>query len=210
MKVLNLDKDPSGQTYLLQTALHDLGLYDGRLDNWRGPATDAAEKSFRDSLVESSDSGDRPLKGDGTWPWTAEVSGADVIVRNARATCFGGSGDPQDGGGTASGISTADNPGIEACSLPMDGRMFKGLSPGEHRALDGSPIPRVPWKTLVQVTRGVQTFTFPVIDLGPGKRTGNALDLTIAAARRFDSKASATNFEAQVDFRILDGAKFAT
>lgn len=207
MKIPNLDKDPTGQTYLLQTALHDLGFYSGRIDNWRGTGTNEAEKAFRSSFSETP--GSKTL-GDGTWPWTASIDGADVIVTDARATCFGGSGDPQDGGDTASGISTAKHPEIAACSLPMDGRMFKGLSPAEHRALDGSPIPRVPWQTIVRVTHNGQTEDFPVIDLGPGKRTGNALDLTIAAARRFNPKASATNFEMRCDYRVIGAAQFVS
>jgi hypothetical protein len=149
------------------------------------------------------------LRGDGTWPWHAHIDGDDIVIIGARATCFGGAADPQDSGETASGISTKDNPALAACSLPMDGRQFKGLSRPEHAALDGSPIPRLPWKTKVQITAGAKTITVPVIDLGPGKRTGNAIDLTIAAARQFYPKASATNFEARVDVRILGGAKLA-
>lgn len=146
--------------------------------------------------------------GDGTWPWTAEIDGEDIVVRNARATCFGGSGDPQDDGSTASGISTKD-PSVLGCALPMDGRMFTHLSPGEHMALDGSPIPRMPWKTpvCIQATGGM-SFEVPVIDLGPNKHTGNAIDLTIAAARLIDPNATATNFEARVDYRIAGGAKY--
>lgn len=150
------------------------------------------------------------LAGDGTWPWKAHIDGDDIVVLGARATCFGGSSDPQDNGDTASGISTKKNPDLAAVSLPMDGLAFHGLSRAEHAALDGSPIPRIPWNTPVEVTSGGITFTFPVIDLGPGKRTGNALDLTIAAARMFNPKASATNFELRCDYRILGGAQFAT
>lgn len=152
--------------------------------------------------------GNKNALGDGTWPWTARIDGDDVLVENARMTCFGGSNDPQDSGETASGISTKRNPDLAACSLPMDGRMFASLSKAEHGALDGSPIPRVPWRTLVRVTVNGKSVDLPVIDLGPGKRTGNALDLTIAAARLFNPAASATNFEARGSYRILGGAKF--
>ncbi len=88
--------------------------------------------------------------------------------------------------------------------------MFSRLSEAEHAALDGSPIPRVPWKTEVRVTNGIGTVNLPVIDLGPGKRTGNAIDLTIAAARFFKPNATARNFEARVDFTIIGAAKFVT
>jgi hypothetical protein len=61
---------------------------------------------------------------------------------------------------------------------------------------------------MVRVTVDNKSIDVPVIDLGPGKRTGNALDLTIAAARQFNPKASATNFEARGSYRILGAAKF--
>lgn len=147
--------------------------------------------------------------GDGTWPWTARIDGEDVVVDNCRMTCFGGSSDPQDSGETASGVSTKKDPMIIACSLPMDGRMFPGLSRAEHSALDGSPIPRVPWNTIVEVHVNGTTLTLPVIDLGPGKRTGNALDLTIGAARLVKHFASATNFEANGSYRVIGAAKYA-
>lgn len=139
---------------------------------------------------------------DPAWPWSAERDGADLVVRNARATCFGGCDDPQDSGLTASGISTKRNPNLAAVALPMDGRMFTGLTRAEHAALDGSPIPRIPFKTIVEVACGGKTFLWPVIDLGPGRRTGNAIDLTLAAARLINPRASARNFEARVDYRI--------
>ncbi len=130
-------------------------------------------------------------------------------MTNARATCFGGSDDPQDDGQTASGISTK-NPAVFGVALPMDGRQFPGASHGTHVALDGSPIPKVPWRTLVRVEAMGQKHEFMAIDLGPAKRTGNALDLTIAAARMFDPRASATNFEMRCTYRIIGGAKFVT
>lgn len=146
------------------------------------------------------------LKGDGTWPFTACIDGADIVVENVLATCFGGDSDPQDSGETASGINTRRQPGIAGCALPMN-------TPATS-VLRGSPLPRVPWKTLVEVSDGNMKVTVPVIDLGPGKqaskKTGpaHAIDLTIAAAREFDPKASATNFSRMVSFRILGGAKF--
>ena len=146
------------------------------------------------------------LRGDGTWPWHAMIDGEDIVVTGARATCFGGSNDPEDSGETASGISTKRNPKLAACALPM---RYAGRNRALLKALGGSPIPKVPWKTPVQITCGRKTITVPVIDLGPAKRTGNAIDLTIAAARMFDPRATATRFAARVDFRILGAAKHA-
>lgn len=152
------------------------------------------------------------LKGDGSFKFTAEIVGDDIVLRNVRATCFGGSNDPQDTGETASKLSTKDFPWLAAVSLPMDGWRFDSRSKTFHAALDGSPIPRVPWGTLVRITHmngvDVPDYTFPVIDLGPNKKTGNALDLTIAAARLYSARASAINFEATVDFTIIGGAKY--
>lgn len=146
--------------------------------------------------------------GDGTWAFRARIDGDDVVVGECRITCFGGGDDPQDSGETASGISTKSNPGLAACALPMDGRYFPGLSRSEHLALDGSPIPRVPWRTIVTVEIDGITLNIPAIDLGPAKRTKNGLDLTIAAARLVKANASATDFEAKGSYRVVGAAKY--
>lgn len=147
------------------------------------------------------------LRGDGTWPWNAFVVGPDIVVRNCRGTAFGGSRDPEDSGETASGISTKANPAMRACALPM---IYTGKNQALKAALGGSPIPRLPWKTWVEIRElsTGKTLTVPVIDLGPAKRTGNAIDLTVAAARYFDPKATATRFSIRCDYRIIGGAKF--
>jgi hypothetical protein len=101
----------------------------------------------------------------------------------------------------------------------MDGRQFS-MTPPEHAALDGSPIPKVPWHTLVEVTIDGQKSTpqSGVIDLGPGKKASrpgqpHALDLTVAAAKIFAPDASlknlATSFEKRGSYRIIGGATFA-
>ncbi len=149
------------------------------------------------------------LKGTVGWKFTARVDGDDIVVDNCRATCFGGSDDPQDSGETASGISTKKNPRIEAVALPMS-MSGQHVPASVHDALDGSPIPKVPWKTIVEVTCGDKTHAFPVIDLGPHRRVGNALDLTIAAAKLFNPKATATNFEMTCSYRIKGGARYIT
>jgi hypothetical protein len=60
---------------------------------------------------------------------------------------------------------------------------------------------------MVEVESGGVKITVPVIDLGPHKRTGNAIDLTIAAARKFNPRATARNFAIRVSYRILGAAK---
>lgn len=194
-----------------------LGLAD---DGVIGPKTLDKLESIVDLYVQSfpppAKTEGMVLKGDGTWPFTARVDGDDIVVENVKATCFGGSSDPQDNGDTASGMSTKTNPLIQAVSLPMDGRQFPGMSAAEHRALDGSPIPRLPWHTMVEVTANGKLIrpNQGVIDLGPGKQAtrpgslAHAIDLTVAAARLIDPKASATNFSAVVSYRIIDGAKY--
>jgi hypothetical protein len=157
------------------------------------------------------------LKGDGTWPWFAQIDGNDIVVLDAKATAFGGSSDPQDSGKTASGCATKGKPSLLGCALPMNGY---AKSPAEHSALDGTPIPKMGFGVLpncgdnpigahVVVTDRAtgRNITVPVIDLGPAKKTGHALDLTVAAAQIFKSNATANNFGMKLDYRILNGLK---
>lgn len=147
------------------------------------------------------------LRGDGTWPWSAHVDGDDILVIGVTGTCFGGSDDTMDSGETASGISTKDRPNLKACALPM---AYSGTNRALRKALGGSPIPKVPWGTMVEIMSNGRRLRVPVIDLGPGKRTGDAIDLTIAAARFFDGKATANDFMIQCSYRIIGGAKHLT
>ena len=135
------------------------------------------------------------LTGDGSWGFMAVVEGDDIVVRNAQATWFGGANDPEDNGETASGISTKRRPDIQGCALPMN---------FGHCA--GSPIPKLTWGTPVEITHleSGKTITVPVIDLGPARSTGNALDLTVAAFKQF---APLSDGKVVVDYRILGAAK---
>lgn len=137
-----------------------------------------------------------------TWKFTAKREGSDILVENVRATCFGGDADPQDSGETASGLSTIKFKWLAAVALPM---RYTGTSKAMLNALGGSPIPKVPWGTLVRVTdlKTGKSFDLPVIDLGPARKTGNAIDLTVAAARLFTPLASATNFSMRCSYRVL-------
>ena len=155
------------------------------------------------------------LRGDGSWPWTAWVDGEDILVEGI-STAFGGDDDSEDGGSTASGFNTKGHPGLFACALPM--------RDDDLEALRGSPIPRMPFGLHADGTRnpegawvavvfdGVDNApaVLPVIDLGPGKRTGHVIDLTVAAARLRDAGATADNFEARVTYRIIGGARYLT
>lgn len=171
------------------------------------PFFQAIVQFFQSLTKPKMDSSLTVLRGDGSWPFSAHVDGNDILVMGVRATCFGGSNDPEDNGETASGISTKHNPTLKACALPM---IYTGNSKALLKALGGSPIPKLPWKTMVEVMANSKRLIVPVIDLGPAKRTGNALDLTIAAARYFDGSATATSFELECSYRIIGGAKYLT
>jgi hypothetical protein len=187
-------------------------------------------------VANKPQSGDRPppdqpkgkiLTGDGTWAFQATIDGDDIIVNDIVITCFGGWGDgniddPQDSGGTASHRNTKTER-IEGVAIPMDAAQFPGMEssdPDGYHALVGSPLPKIPWATKVQVTIGAQTFTPAdgIVDLGPGKRATkdpaepHALDLTPRAAALFQPnqplRTLARNFEERGSYRIIGGAKF--
>ena len=165
-------------------------------------------KSIFQTKPPMSDTSDlNILRGDGSWPWSAHVDGDDILVIGVTDTCFGGSNDPMDSGETASGISTRDNPTLKACALPM---IYSGSNKALRRALGGSPIPKLPWQTKVEIIADGKHLIVPVIDLGPAKRTGDAIDLTVAAARFFNPRATANNFLLHCNYRIIGGAKHLT
>jgi hypothetical protein len=164
------------------------------------------------------------LSGDGSWSFTADIVGDDIVVHDIVITCFGGAFDPQDNGQTASGVNTKTN-AIRGVSIAMDGRQFTGISSAVHRALDGAPIPRLrnahgltAWHLPVEVNIGNVFYTPPdgIVDLGPGKQASDpgkphGLDLTPLAASYFAPNASlqslSRNFEMRGSFRIIGGAK---
>ena len=146
------------------------------------------------------------LAGDGTWFFNAAISNDDIVVHDQIATWFGGDDDPQDDGETASGVNTKGSPKLIGCSLPMDG--FQKV-----RATKGSPIPRLPWVTLVEVTNldapaGTTPLLCPLIDIGPAKKTRHALDFTHEAFRRLGGNLNRGTM--RVNFRIVSGAQFAS
>lgn len=161
MIIPNLSKDPSGKTWLLQTALKSVG-YDIAVDNWRGDETERALKSFRQSLEE-------PEVGDWEEVWASSFADeADVTAFNkckmaggSDSYCFG-KGD--NGIGMWGRNTSVDQP---MCALPREiwGNAGKG---------DGS---KVQVKVGDLVVDGILADTMPSlanlknearIDLNPG------------------------------------------
>lgn len=133
------------------------------------------------------------------------MSGPDLLVRGALATWFGGDDDPQDNGETASGVNTKGNPTLLGCALPMHG--FRNV----HSTV-GSPIPRLPMFTKVEVTLPVKrdgstvVVTCPLIDIGPSGYTNHPIDLTQQAFKELGG--NLRDGRISVDFRILGGAAY--
>jgi hypothetical protein len=133
------------------------------------------------------------------WNFSVLVDGDDLVVKNVRATAFGGYDDAGDNGETASGMMTKHTPEPFGCALP--------ILPNTN-ATSGSPFPLLPWGTVVYVECGDVSFYCPVIDNGPAKSTGNGIDLCVRCAKLIDPKATANNFEAVVSYRVIKGATF--
>jgi len=142
------------------------------------------------------------LQGDGSYGWGAIVDGDDLVVRNVRATWFGGDSDPLDNGETASGVNTKGHPNLDGCALPMTGMHVPNT--------EGSPLPKVPWKTIVRVYNrdNHKVMEIPVIDLGPAKppHAHAALDLTIHAFKALGGSLNVG--ELHVDYRVIGGATY--
>ena len=137
------------------------------------------------------------------YPWTAEIVGDDLVVTGQFATWFGGSDDQQDDGSTASGISTKRNPAILGCALPLDyGR-------DHDNPCAGSPFPKLPWFTNVEVTNreNGQKLTVKLIDLGPSAppEATAAIDLSQAAFVALGGSLRVGRIP--VDYRVIGGAK---
>lgn len=195
-----------------QSVLKDAGFYQGAADGRWGKLSAGALNTWKTSHGVAG----KFLHGDGSWPWFAQVDGADIVVRGAIATAFGGDSDRMDSGETASGYNTKGHPNLIAVSLPMN---VPGI-----KELRGSPIPRMPFGihpdgsdnpdgAHVDVTfmdSGITVRNVPVCDLGPAKATGHALDCSVALARHADPRATANSFTARVDYKIAGAAKYVS
>lgn len=90
------------------------------------------------------------------------------------------------------------------CALPMPAA----------RACRGTPLPQIPWKTIVRVSWGAHTISVPLIDEGPagGLKSEAVIDLTMGAWRalcpNLPSDRNANNTSALVSFVIVGAARF--
>lgn len=150
-------------------------------------------------------------------PWTAEIDGNDLVVRNVKATCFGGRYDSGDNGQTESGIPNNGTP--KAGAYPMGVALpIRSL----ERATRDSPLafkgPHIPWGTVVRVWKGdreADGVDCMLIDNGPDvhRYPDHALDLNPNVALTF---APGFNIRKVADlwsgegfsYRIVGGAKF--
>jgi len=136
------------------------------------------------------------LQGAGNYGFLLGIEGDDLVCGHANATWFGGDSDPDDDGETASGTNTKGNPNVMGCALPMS---FEA-------ACAGTPIPRLPWHTQLEVTN-IHTgakCTVGLIDVGPAAppRARGDIDLTVAASKALNG-GHADNL--QVSWRIVGG-----
>jgi len=140
------------------------------------------------------------LAGDGSFKFHAVVDGKDLVVQNVKGTWFGGDDDPEDDGRTKSGVMTKGNPALLGCSLPMTG--YQNLN------TEGSPVPKLPWRTAVEVTcrETGRQLNLPLIDIGPSKHAKSlaAIDLTQAAFTALGGIKSRGVMT--VDYRVIGGA----
>lgn len=148
------------------------------------------------------------------WSFRVIVLDNDLLVENTTATWFGGDSDPMDSGETACGYPTKGHPELLGCSLPMN---YGGPHAPTRKAVGGSPIPMLPWGldrkgnlrangTQVIVTRGENSITVPLIDIGPARWAKDGIDLTIAAFKALGG--TKKQGVIPVSYRVLGGAKF--
>jgi hypothetical protein len=170
------------------------------------------------SAAGSKKSSDR-IQSDGI-PWVVLVDGNDLVVRNIRATCFGGQFDSGDDGQTESGVPNHGFPTADAypmgVALPI--RSTEAATRNSPLAFKG---PHIPWKTVVKVWREADGEESAVecvlIDNGPdvSKYPSHALDLNpnvaLHFAPDFDPKKIADQWSADgFSYRIVGGAQYVS
>ena len=146
-------------------------------------------------------------------PWTAEIDGDDLVVRNIKATCFGGKYDQGDSGETESGVRNDGSTDLCEVALPI--RSIEAATKDSPLAFKG---PHIPWRTEVFVWRGNDESTAircVLTDNGPdvSKFPTHALDLNPPAAMHFAPHLSerqlANGWSGEgFSYRIKGGAKY--
>lgn len=149
-------------------------------------------------------------------PWSVEIDGADLVVRNVKATCFGGRNDSGDNGKTQSGISNDGRyPALMGVALPI--RSLEAATRDSPLAFPGAHIP---WFSTVMVWReqdGEQNALATVlIDNGPdvSRYPDHALDCNPNVALHFspffDPQKLANGWAMDgMSYRIIGAARFA-
>jgi hypothetical protein len=186
----------------IQTKLQRAGYYAGKIDGEWGPLTDEALQELRIAL------GAMILRGGPGWPWTARVSGSDILIVGS-VTWFGGPDDPNDSGETMSGVDNKRY-GVLGCALPVAWWVSSTRdSPFCWGRTSGPTTPGIPWQTPVRVTWKGKSVEVPLIDNGPSEFAQDCCDLTPYAFDQFGvvrTRNSGTLSGATV--RIIGGAKF--
>lgn len=131
------------------------------------------------------------------WPFTVQVVGDDLVIENVYASNFGDAKDVGNNPISASGLNTVAEPNYPGCSLPLD-----------YGPTSGSPIPKVPWYTVVMVTAMGKTVTTHLVDDGPsnGLKPPRAIDLTDVVFEQFAPLGQ--GLISGVTVRIVGGAQY--
>lgn len=135
------------------------------------------------------------------WEWlVAVMDGADILVRGAVGTRFGGEDDQEDNGIGASGFPVRANPLYLGVSLPQSGR---GIA-----SMKGCPLPKLPWYLPVKVyshKTGAVAYG-GLVDIGPSRTTKHAIDLTNSLVEALGLDLDDGVYG--VDYRVIGGAAF--
>jgi hypothetical protein len=150
-------------------------------------------------------------------PWTAEIDGDDLVIRNVTVTCFGGGFDKGDDGKTESGVlNDGSDPHLLGCALPI--RSVEAATRISPLAFKG---PHIPWGTPVRFWRDSEgeatAIELKLIDNGPNDLVcpTHAGDMTVWAAHHFKPlmriQDLANDWEGSgFSIRIVGGAKWVS
>lgn len=149
-------------------------------------------------------------------PWTYEIDGSDLVVKNIAATCFGGACDLGDDGQTESRWMNngdgSDQSSSLQCALPI--RSTESATKDSPLAFKGKHIP---WFTTVMVWSGndeSKAIKCTLTDNGPdvSRFPTHAIDLNPPAASKFTTlsmKDIANKWSGEgFSYRIIDGARW--